>query len=115
MSGLIDIEAVKRFMEAGQQPMPSSSTAALYYELVEEELGELREATLPEDFLDAIIDSMWVLAGLGYALGYDVAGAWAEVQRSNESKLVDGKLLKREDGKVLKPDTFSPPNLSPFI
>lgn len=54
-----------------------------------------------------------------YALskGYDIDGAFNEVTRSNMSKMdpTTGRAIKREDGKILKPDTFSPPNLEPFI
>lgn len=48
---------------------------------------------------------------------FDFVGAYNEVARSNMSKVdsTTGKVLKREDGKVLKPETYSPPNLSPFI
>lgn len=50
-------------------------------------------------------------------LDFDFVGAYNEVARSNMSKVdsTSGKVLKREDGKVLKPETYSPPNLSPFI
>lgn len=50
-------------------------------------------------------------------LDFDFVGAYNEVARSNMSKVdsISGKVLKREDGKVLKPETYSPPNLSPFI
>jgi predicted HAD superfamily Cof-like phosphohydrolase len=50
-------------------------------------------------------------------LGHDLAGGYNEVYRSNMSKVdpVTGKCIKREDGKILKPDTYSPPNLIPFL
>ena len=50
-------------------------------------------------------------------MGADGEGAWKEVMRSNFSKIdkETGMVRKREDGKVLKPITYSPPNLVPFV
>ena len=49
--------------------------------------------------------------------GYDVKGAWDEVTRSNHMKIdtETGRVKKRSDGKVLKPDGWTPPNLKPFV
>jgi predicted HAD superfamily Cof-like phosphohydrolase len=48
---------------------------------------------------------------------YDVAGAWNEVARSNLDKIdsVTGKVKKREDGKVMKPEGWKPPQLENFV
>jgi predicted HAD superfamily Cof-like phosphohydrolase len=41
---------------------------------------------------------------------------WDEVKRSNFSKIgPSGKVERREDGKILKPDTYSPPNIKQFF
>jgi predicted HAD superfamily Cof-like phosphohydrolase len=49
--------------------------------------------------------------------GYDVDGAWAEVARSNLAKIdpTTGKVIKRPDGKVLKPEGWTPPSLESFV
>jgi predicted HAD superfamily Cof-like phosphohydrolase len=57
----------------------------------------------------------WVIEGLEHSLGIPQQAVWDEVARSNMSKLVDGKLIKRDDGKVLKPDTFVPPNIKKIL
>jgi len=92
---------------------------ALYYNLIEEESKELTEAYTKGDrveMLDALIDIIVVTVGAAHSLGVDAEGAWKEVVRSNMSKVMpDGKVRKREDGKVLKPTTYSPPNLVPFV
>jgi predicted HAD superfamily Cof-like phosphohydrolase len=88
----------------------------LYKDLIREEVAELSEAETDEDSLDALIDILVVTIGAIHSAGYDAEGAWKEVMRSNFSKIGEnGKVRKREDGKVLKPIGFSPPNLSPFI
>jgi predicted HAD superfamily Cof-like phosphohydrolase len=49
-------------------------------------------------------------------MGADAEGAWKEVMRSNFAKIGDdGKVRKREDGKVLKPVGWTPPDLKPFV
>lgn len=92
----------------------------LYVNLIEEEVGELADAIAQEnrvEQLDALIDILVVTIGALNSLGVDLQGAWDEVIRSNMSKVdpATGKVLKREDGKVLKPDTYSPPVLAPFV
>ena len=70
---------------------------------------------LKGDMLDADIDLMWVTIGSVLSQGADIHGAMAEVNRSNMSKLVDGRMVKDGNGKVTKPDHYSPPDLTPFV
>lgn len=110
---------VKEFMLAGEQqvkvtPNIFDSQAHLYYNLIAEEFLELSEAVKNKDIIetaDACADLIWVIEGLCHSLGIPLQQVWDEVARSNFSKTVEGKLIKREDGKVLKPATYSPPNL----
>ena len=88
--------------------------AELYLRLVTEEYNELKEAFQNNDLIeiaDACADLKWVIEGLEHSLGIPQQSVWDEVSRSNMSKMVDGKLIKRADGKVLKPDTFVQPNI----
>jgi predicted HAD superfamily Cof-like phosphohydrolase len=88
----------------------------LYKNLIREEVQELEDAESNEDALDALVDILVVTIGTIHSMGADGEGAWNEVMRSNFSKICeDGKVRKREDGKVLKPITYSPPNLEPFV
>ena len=59
---------------------------------------------------------IWVILGYCKMKGFNVEGAWAEVTRSNLDKinLHTGKVIKREDGKVLKPEGWTPPQLEQF-
>ena len=66
--------------------------------------------------LDALIDILVVTIGAIHSMGADAEGAWKEVMRSNFAKIgEDGKVRKREDGKVLKPVGWTPPDLKPFV
>ena len=110
---------VVKFIEACDQPRGGESSN-LYSKLIEEEFNEFLVAKLQSDEveqLDACMDMIWVILGFCYAKGYDVSGAWKEVSLSNLSKIDEetGKVKKREDGKVLKPKNWKPPQLGNFI
>ena len=83
-------------------------------------LLELKEAVeandLPEQ-LDALIDILVVTIGAIHSAGFDAEGAWNEVMRTNFAKIdpTTGKVRKREDGKVLKPEGWTAPKLEQFL
>jgi predicted HAD superfamily Cof-like phosphohydrolase len=89
----------------------------LYCNLIREEFNELVVSSTKEDDLDALIDILVVTVGAIHSLGVDAEGAWNEVMRTNMAKIdpATGKVRKREDGKVLKPNGWTPPNLKPYI
>ena len=92
----------------------------MYCDLVREESQELITALAADDKveqLDALIDIMVVTAGALHSLGVDADGAWKEVMRSNFDKVDPrtGRVTKREDGKVLKPEGWEPPRLAGFV
>lgn len=92
----------------------------LYFDLIKEEFEELSEAMAAGDtieVLDAIVDILVVTIGAGHSIGADVEGAWQEVMKTNFAKIdpETGKVRKREDGKVLKPEGWTPPELNSFI
>ena len=61
------------------------------------------------EFADGVADTIWVLMGLAIACGVDLRPVWAEVARSNMAKL-DGP--RRADGKLLKPEGWTPPDIA---
>jgi NTP pyrophosphatase (non-canonical NTP hydrolase) len=86
----------------------------LYMKLIAEEYEELVEGHKNKDVVevaDACGDLIWVILGMCNSLGINIAPVWQEITTSNMSKTVDGKVIKREDGKILKPDTYFPPNI----
>ena len=111
-----------KFMVACDQTVDTynSDQYKLYLKLIREEYNELMVALDQKDLveqLDALEDLIVVIVGAMNSAGFNGEGAWNEVIRSNMSKIDPdtGKVKKREDGKVLKPETFSPPNLTTFI
>ena len=98
---------------------PEEDTQRLRLDLIEEELDELHYAIDNKDMVeiaDALGDLLYVVYGAGHAFGIDLDECFKEIHASNMSKLgPDGKPIKREDGKVLKPDTFFPPDLKTIL
>ena len=106
---------VVKFIEACDQEK-SINNAHLYIDLIDEEYKEFYEAENATEVLDACMDMIWVIMGYCYMMGWDVDRAWKEVARSNLAKInpETGKVIKREDGKVLKPEGWTPPALEQF-
>ena len=98
---------------------PGMDVAALRVDLIDEELNELREATGKQDLVgiaDALTDLLYVVYGAGHAYGINLDDCFAEVHRSNMSKLDDeSQPIYREDGKVLKGRNYIPPDLGQII
>lgn len=67
------------------------------------------------ELLDSLCDQIVTAVGVGYMMGFDMQGALNEVIRSNDSKMVDGKFIFDANGKIAKPDSYSEPDLTPFI
>ena len=111
-----------KFMTACDQSVneKNSKQYEMYYGLIKEEVGELMSAHTagdPVEQLDALIDILVVTIGAIHSMGADAEGAWNEVMRTNLEKIDPdtGKVRKREDGKVLKPEGWKPPELSQFL
>ena len=98
---------------------PNDKIIQLRYDLIEEELAELQNATKIrnlKEVADALTDILYVTYGAGHAYGINLDRCFAEVQRSNMSKLgKDGKPIYNEKGKVMKGPKYFEPNLKQFI
>ena len=111
----------EKFMIASDQSVDrmNHDQFNMYLGLIEEEAEELNQAIKDNDrteVLDALTDILVVTIGAIHSAGFDAEGAWNEVMRTNFAKIdpETGKVRKREDGKVLKPEGWTPPNLKPF-
>ena len=112
----------EKFMRACDQTVGDVNEKQfdLYKNLIEEEFNELTTAEIANDHveqLDALIDILVVTIGAIHSMGADAEGAWKEVMKTNFAKIDSetGKVRKREDGKVLKPTGWTPPDLKPFV
>ena len=99
---------------------PSEANYDMYLGLIAEEYTELADAIAADDRveqLDALVDILVVTMGAIRAGGFDGEGAWKEVMDTNFAKIDPdtGKVRKREDGKVLKPEGWKAPELAQFV
>lgn len=117
--------------------MPPPDVHNLRWRLIDEEAQELRDATNPTQYLDAIGDLLYVVYGAALVAGFtarQVDAAFSEIHRSNMSKLWSSDeidsipadcraslvsdnryMVRRNDGKVIKSPSYNPANLTPII
>ena len=115
---------VSVFLKAVGQETPSfpvteGEQARLYKKLIIEEFAEFLEADIDNDDverIDACFDMIWVIVGYMKSRGWDCEGLWDEGAQSNLSKIdpETGLVRRREDGKILKPEGWMPPNFEKF-
>lgn len=91
--------------------------AALRSALLAEECQETVEALERGDMemiADGLADVIYVAVGAALEFGIPLDRVWAEVHRSNMAKVdpATGKVIKRADGKVLKPEGWTPPDVA---
>ena len=122
---MTNFEKVGTFMKTfGQEVKEKSSLGSdkinkLRLDLIEEELGELKDAMKNNDLLevaDALTDILYVTYGAGHAFGINLDKCFEEVQNSNMSKLdAAGEPIYNDVGKVMKGPNYFKPDLSKFI
>ena len=122
---MTNFNKVKTFMKTfGQEVKTKPSFSSdkintLRYDLIKEELEELKIAMENKDLLevaDALTDILYVTYGAGHAFGIDLDKCFEEVQSSNMSKLGEnGKPIYNEFGKVMKGPKYFKPNLTKFV
>ena len=122
---MTNFNKVKFFMQTFGQEVknkPSFSSEKinnLRYDLIKEELGELKDALDSNNLLevaDALTDILYVTYGAGHAFGINLDDCFDEVQKSNMSKLDEkGKPIYNDKGKVMKGPKYFKPDLTKFI
>ena len=122
---MTNFEKVKNFMQTFGQTIknkaefPEEKILKLRYDLIQEELSELKQAIKDKDLVevaDALADILYVTYGAGTAFGINLDKCFDEVHNSNMSKLgEDKKPIYNESGKVMKGPNYFKPNLKKFI
>jgi len=117
------IEQLKQWNNATGIATPNKISAlndermTLRFALMEEENLEYMRARSYTDIADALGDMLYVLVGtiVEHGLSDKIEAVFDEIHRSNMTKVVDGKVKRREDGKILKPEGYEKPNLKPIL
>ena len=122
---MTNFESVRKFMETFGQEVkkkpgfPNDKPTSLRYNLINEELEELKDAISKKDIkevADALTDILYVTYGAGHAFGINLDKCFIEVQSSNMSKLgEDGKPIYNDKGKVMKGPNYFKPDLNKFV
>lgn len=110
-------KAAQFMTAAGKYPYQGKLDDSVYNNLAEE-VGELLEAIL--EYVDdpcvetranlckEWADSQVVLSNVAWYFSIPASAAYQRVTTNNLSKVVDGKVIFREDGKILKPEGYQP-------
>jgi len=115
---------VKDFHQAFSQrvgeksELPNFEERSLRMRLLNEEFREYVMAEEDNDLVeiaDALADIIYIACGTAVSYGIPLDRVFDEVHRSNMAKLVDGKPLYREDGKVMKPEGWTAPNIEVIL
>jgi len=103
----------------GDKPeFPDDDERKLRVKLLREEVREYMDGESFNDLVevaDALADIIYIACGTAVSYGIPLDDIFAEVHRSNMAKLVDGKVLRREDGKIMKPEGWTPPNVKKIL
>jgi len=103
----------------GERPeFPDANERQMRLKLLTEEFEEYLAAEADNDIVelaDALADIIYIACGTAASYGIDLDEVFKEVHRSNMAKLVDGKVIRREAGKVLKPEGWTPPDIKSVL
>ncbi len=115
------LDMVREFTYSMGQPLDEKhgynrKLEDLRWALLKEEFSEVRDADTPTDLLKELADLVYVTYGYAATYGWNLDEAVRRVHKSNMSKLgVDGRPLKRPDGKVLKGPNYKKPDLTDLV
>lgn len=108
--------AVKLFSDAcndGNLPstpkLMSVEAVEFIAEMVNDELDELREAADVVEQADALVDAIYYICDTAVRHGMNLDRVFEIVHGANMQKVVDGRVVRRDDGKILKPEGWRDP------
>ena len=115
---------VKDFHQAfgqriGDKPeLPDEDERKLRVKLLREEFTEYLDGESFNDLVevaDALADIIYIACGTAVSYGIPLDDVFESVHASNMAKLVDGKVIRRADGKVQKPEGWQPPDIKRIL
>lgn len=119
------VEAVREWLLEAGLPVHDHPTLdvtpkarAMACALIEEEAAEFRAAVEASDLVeiaDAVADLIWVTMEAALTFGIPVEPVFAEVRRSNLTKIRTDQIAVDVAGKIVKGPAFSPPHLLPIL
>ena len=108
--------AVKEFSDAcNDGNLPSTpklmgvEAVEFIAEMVNDELDELMAAQTVTEQADALVDAIYYICDFAVRNGINLDPLFDIVHNANMQKVVNGKVIRREDGKILKPEGWEDP------
>lgn len=117
-------EMVREFHTAfgqrvGQRPIfPDSKERDLRVKLMKEEYNEYNKAEDNNDIVNLAVelaDIIYIACGTAVSYGIPLDDVFNEIHKANMSKLIDGKVVRREDGKIQKPEGWKPADITAIL
>lgn len=104
----------------GTKPeFPDMHERNLRMKLMSEEFNEYMEGEQKDDIENVakeLADIIYIVCGTAASYGIPLDTVFDEVHKSNMAKLgPDGRPKRREDGKILKPDGWTPPDIKSIL
>ena len=117
-------QEVKKFQTAVGQNVsevpqfPDENERVLRRKLLKEEVEEYFDGEDKDDLENVakeLADIIYIVCGTAASYGIPLDRVFNEVHRSNMEKLVDGKVVRRDDGKILKPEGWTAPDIKSVL
>jgi len=108
-------EQVREFTKACNDDLPSTPqkmTAegiAFIRQMVNDEMEELEESKNVTEQADALVDAIYYICDFAVRNGINLDPLFDIVHGANMQKVVNGKVIRRDDGKILKPEGWEDP------
>ncbi len=87
----------------------SPERIAFIRKMVDDELDELEQADTITKQADALVDAIYYICDCAIKHGMNLDRLFEIVHTANMKKVVNGKVVKRDDGKIMKPDDWKDP------
>jgi predicted HAD superfamily Cof-like phosphohydrolase len=108
-------EQVREFTKACNDELPAkpqemtTEGIAFIRQMVNDELDELEASKNVTEQADALVDAIYYICDFAVRNGINLDSLFDIVHGANMQKVVDGRVIRRQDGKILKPEGWEDP------
>ncbi len=103
----------------GENPeFPHWDERELRKKLMKEEFNEYNKAEDNDDIVNLAVelaDIIYIACGTAVSYGIPLDEVFNAIHAANMNKLVDGKVIRREDGKIKKPEGWQPADIEGIL
>lgn len=103
----------------GTKPeFPDTNERSLRTKLMKEEYNEYNKAEDNNDLTNLAVelaDIIYIACGTAVSYGIPLDEVFGAIHKANMEKLIDGKVIRREDGKIKKPEGWKPADIEGIL